>query len=65
MFANAFRSLVVEDCEDVLATFGFLGGGDGVFEVIGYGVDGEAAGLFEEAEGGAGDCIVLDHNAPG
>jgi hypothetical protein len=33
-----------------------LGDGHGVFEVVGYAVDGEGAGFFEEAHGGAGDC---------
>lgn len=33
-----------------------LGDGYAVFEVVGYAVDGEGAGFFEEAHGGAGDC---------
>ena len=59
MFAYAFCAFVVKDCDDILAAFGFLGGSDGVFEVVGYAVDGEAAGLFEEAEGGARDYAAL------
>jgi hypothetical protein len=37
---------------DVLAGDRFLVGGYRVFEVVGYGVYGEGAGLFEEFGGG-------------
>jgi hypothetical protein len=54
--ADPGGSRAAEDGDDVLAGFGFFGGGDGVFEVVGEGVDGgDLEGLFEEAEGGARD----------
>jgi hypothetical protein len=56
LFADGGDAVAVQDCEDVGAGFGFLVDCDAVFEVVGYAVDGEGAGFFEEAHGGAGDC---------
>jgi len=44
-----------EEGGDVLACDGFLGRGYRVFEIVGYGIYGEGAGLFEEFGGGRGD----------
>lgn len=49
LFADAGDAVAVEDREDVGAGFGFFVDGYRVFEVVGYAVDGEGAGFFEEA----------------
>ena len=49
LFADAGGAVAVQDCEDVGAGFGFFVYCDAVFEVVGYAVDGEGAGFFEEA----------------
>ncbi len=54
-FSDGWRGRGLQEGEQVGAGLGFLGGGDGVFEVVGYGVDGEGAGFLEEFGGGGGD----------
>lgn len=49
-----------EEGEDVLPRGGLLGGRDGVFEVIGYAVHGDAAGFLEESRGGGWDWAGLE-----
>jgi hypothetical protein len=46
-----------EEGEEVGAGGWLLGGGYGVFEVVGDGVYGEGAGLLEEFGGGGGDWV--------
>jgi hypothetical protein len=48
-----------EEGEEGGAGGGFLGGGDGVLEVVGDGVGGEAVGFLEESWGGGGDWVEL------
>ena len=49
------RAWLREDMPDVFPGRGFLGQGDGVFEVVGDAVDGEGEGFLEHFGGGAGD----------
>jgi hypothetical protein len=48
-----------EEGKDVGSGHGFLAWSYGVFEVVGYGVNGKSAGLFEKFGGGGGDWKVL------
>ena len=50
--ADIGRARLGEEGQDVGTCGGLLGGRYGVFEVIGYGVDGQGAGLLKKFGGG-------------
>lgn len=56
ILSHPWRTELGEDMPDVFPGGGFLGQGDGVFEVVGDAVDSEGEGFLEHFGRGTGDC---------